>query len=391
MKNFVKKEYLKKEYYRERYHGLTPMHKRMVIMLLITGLLFGCIFAWKALKKGIGMYYMAKMGAPAVTVSTMETKYSAWQADLVAVGSLRAIVGVNVTTSLAGMVTNIYFTPGAIVTQGTVLAQLNADTELGQLHALQAQVELAKITYSRDTAQYAVQAISKQQLDTDKWNLKNLQGQMEESAATVAKKTIRAPFTGRLGISRINPGQYLNAGDAVTSLQTLNPIYIDFYLPQQALADIRVGQTVIVKSDSYPGKMFKGKITTIEPNVDTSTRNVQVEATLQNPKYELAPGMFAAIDIIVGEPKDFLTLPQSAITFNPYGDIVFIVKDKVVTQTFVTTGNTRGDQIQIIKGLKEGDVVVTSGQLKLQNGSHVKINNTVQPPNDPSPKVTRES
>ncbi|VVC77048.1 Multidrug resistance protein MdtA [Aquicella siphonis] len=355
------------------------------------------IFGWKLFTSFMTKRYMAKMQAPAVTVSTMKVQSSPWQSRLKGVGTLTAIVGVNVTTELAGMVQKIYFTPGATVTEGTVLVQLNADAEIGQLHSLQAQTELAKITYQRDKAQYAVRAVSKQQVDTDEWNLKNLQGQTAQQAATVAKKTLRAPFSGRLGISQVNPGQYLNVGDTVTSLQTLNPIYIDFYLPQQAVSQLKVGQNVIVTTDSFKGKQFSGRITTIQPNVDTNTRNVEVEATLDNPKLELLPGMYASVDVTVGEPKTFLTLPQSAITFNPYGDIVYVVKkegndDKnepllIARQVFVTTGETRGDQIQVLAGLKEGDEVVTSGQLKLKNNSRISVNNSVQPSNVAAPKL----
>src|SRR5579885_1553482 len=235
------------------------MKKRMVIMLISLGILFGGIFGYKLFMGLMMKRYMATMQAPAVTVSTMKVGYSDWTANQKAVGSLRAIVGVNVTTELAGMVQKIYFAPGATVKEGTVLVQLNADAEKGQLHALQAQSELAKITYRRDKAQFAVHAVSKQTVDTDEWNLKNLMGQVEQQAATVEKKTIRAPFNGRLGISYVNPGQYLNVGDKVATLQTLDPIYIDFYMPQQALAYLKLGQSVNVTSDTYPGQKFTGK------------------------------------------------------------------------------------------------------------------------------------
>lgn len=373
------------------------MKKPMMIMLIILAILFGGVFGWKFIMGIMTKRYMAKMGAPAVTVSTMKVPATTWDSTIKGVGSLRAIVGVNVTTELAGMVQTIYFTPGVNVTEGTLLVQLNADAEIGQLHALQAQTELAKITYERDKSQYAVHAISKQQLDSDLWNLKNLQGQTAEQAATVAKKSLRAPFTGRLGISEVNPGQYLNVGDKVTSLQTLDPIYIDFYLPQQALSQLEVGQVVKVTTDSYKGKEFHGKITTIQPNVETSTRNIQVEATLENGEMELAPGMYASVTVTTGAPKSFLTLPQSAITFNPYGDIVYIVQDNgkdeknqpklTAKQVFVTTGETRGDQIQVLKGLKAGDEIVTSGQLKLKNNSPITINNSVQPSDNPAPQL----
>lgn len=366
-------------------------------MLIFLGILFGGVFGWKLFSSFMTKRYMANMQSPAVTVSTMKVHSLPWQITLKSVGSLRAIVGVNVTTELAGMVQKIYFTPGATVKENDILVQLNADAEIGQLHSLQAQVELAKITYARDQAQFAAHAVSKQQVDSDEWNLKNLQGQTAQQQATVNKKSLRAPFSGRLGISNVNPGQYLNVGDKVTSLQTLDPIYIDFYLPQQALAQIKLGQPVTVKSDAYPRKSFSGKITTIEPAVDSGTRNVEVEATLSNAKYELQPGMYASVSVTVGTPERFVTLPQSAITFNPYGEIVFIVKEKgkddkgkpnyIANQQFVTTGNTRGDQIQVLTGVKDGDIVVTSGQLKLQNNSHIIINNTIQPSNNPAPKL----
>lgn len=377
----------------------TGLQKRMTIMLISLAILFGLIFAWKGFGKFMGARFMAKMKNPPVTVSTIKTVSLPWQSNLKSVGSLRAIKGVSVTTSLAGMVQKIYFTPGEVVTEGTVLVQLNADAEIGQLHALQAQTELAKVTYNRDKAQYAIKAVSKQQLDTDFWNVKNLQGQTDSEAATVQKKTIRAPFSGRLGISQVNPGQYLNVGDPVTSLQMLDPIYVDFYLPQQSISKLKVGQEVSLQADSLKNKRLKGKITTIQPNVDINTRNIQVEATLPNPQSLLTPGMYAQVVVTVGEPTKFLTLPQTAITFNPYGEVVFIVsegKDKdgkaetTVKQRFVTTGDTRGDQIQILSGLKEGDVVVSSGQLKLQNGSRIIINNKVQPSNNPDPALSNK-
>ncbi len=338
------------------------------------------------------------MQQPAVTVSTMKVEYSLWQPQLKSVASLRALLGVSVTTELAGMVVTIHYTPGQKVNKGDLLVQLNADTEKGLLHSLQAQVELAKITFNRDKAQFNVHAVSKQTVDTDEWNLKNLQAQVEQQAATVDKKTIKAPFTGYIGINTVNPGQYLNPGDAITTLQSLDPIYADFYLPQQALSQLKLGQVVNIETDTFPGEVFKGKITTIQPLVDTATRNVQVEATLDNPQLKLKPGMFARAEVDVGEPQKHLTVPQSAISFNPYGDIVFVVKDSgkkdsknqpvlIVNEVFVTLGDTRGDQIAILKGLQPGDIIVTSGQLKLKNGSPIVINNTIQPSNDAAPKV----
>ncbi|CEG61387.1 RND family efflux transporter MFP subunit [Legionella micdadei] len=377
------------------------MKKQMIIMLVCVGLLFGLIFGWKTFKSAMTKKYLASMQEPAATVSTMRVESSLWQPKLKAVGSTRARVGVNVTTELAGMVQTIYFTPGSRVEKGAVLVQLNAGTELGQLHSLQAQVELAKITYLRDMAQYEARAVSKQTVDTDLWTLKNLQAQVEEQTATTEKKTIRAPFSGQLGVNNINPGQYLNVGDTVTTLQSLDPIYADFYVPQQVLARLKIGQIVTVVTDTFPTRTFRGKITTIQPVVDTNTRNVLLEATIPNPDYELKPGMFVNGEIDTEMPRTYLTLPQSAVSFNPYGDIVYVVKNSgkndsnnqpilFVQQVFVEVGETRGDQIAILKGLKLGDIVVTSGQLKLKNGSRIKINNTIQPSNQAAPKITEK-
>jgi membrane fusion protein, multidrug efflux system len=377
------------------------MKKRMWIMLIGVGILFGGIFIWKVFMGFMFKRYMASH-VPIATVSAMKVQLLPWQQRLKSTGSVRAIKGVNVTTSLAGMVQKIYFTPGAIVNEGTILVQLNADAELGQLQSLRAQAALADITYVRDKAQYAIHAVSKQTLDTDFQNLKSLQGQVAEQAAIVEKKTIRAPFTGRLGINNVNPGQYINTGDKIVPLQTLDPIYVDFYVPQQSITQLQIGQNVVITSDSFPGKKFMGKITTVEPVLDTTTRNVEVEATMANPKFELTPGMFSLVDVDIGKPKQYLTLPQTAVSFNPYGSVIYLVEEKgkdkddkgnpilIVKQVFVTTGETRGDQITILSGLKENDMVVTSGQLKLKNGSRIAINNSIVPANNPDPHVSNE-
>lgn len=375
------------------------MKKRMMIMLISLAVFFGLIFGWKLFKGMMVQRYITATRSQTITVSTTTLHTMPWQSTQEAFGSTRAILGVNVTTELAGMVQTIYFKPGATVKKNDILVQLNADAEQGKLKALQAQAEIAKITYNRDKAQYAVHAVSKQTLDTDEYNLKNIVGQVDEQAAMVAKKTIRAPFDGRLGISAINPGQYLNVGDTVTTLQTVDPIYVDFYLPQRSLAKLAIGQPVTVTADAFAKKTFAGKITTIQPVIDSSTRNVEVEATIANPTHQLTPGMYVSLSITTGPPKKYLTLPQSAITFNPYGDLVYLVKKSdedsdnptlIAKQVFVKTGSTRGDQIAILGGLAAGDVVVTSGQLKLRNSSRIAIDNSVLPPNEAAPVVPND-
>lgn len=368
-------------------------------MLIVVGILFGGIFLWKLFGAFMLKRYMAN-NQQIATVSTIKVDNALWQPTLKAIGSLRATKGVNVTTELAGMVQKIYFTGGTIVNENTVLIQLNADAEIGQLQSLQAQAALAEITYLRDKAQYQAHAVSKQTVEADFQNWKSLQGQVRQQTAIVEKKTIRAPFTGRLGINYVNPGQYVNPGEKIVTLQTLNPIYIDFNMPQQTLTQLKVGQKVRIISDTFKGQVFHGKVTTIDPLIDTTTRNVQVEATIDNPHHQLIPGMFATVEVDTNTPKSYLTVPQTAVSFNSYGNIVYLIEKKentskekpvlIAKQVFVTTGEMRGDQITLLKGVKKGDTIVTSGQLKLKNGSQVAINNSVMPPNNATSDVPNE-
>jgi membrane fusion protein, multidrug efflux system len=372
------------------------MTKRMVIMLVAVGLVFGGIFGFQLVKAQMIKKYLAQNKAPPVTVTTTKADFQEWKPQLAAVGSLRARRGVDVTTEIAGLVRSLHFKSSEEVKAGQVLVQLNADSDVAQLQSLQAAADLAETTYQRDKAQYAVQAVSRATLDSDAADLRSKRAQVAEQAAVVEKKTIRAPFAGRLGITTVNPGQYLNPGDKIVTLQQIDPIYVDFSLPQQELSRIAIGQEVTAQADTYPGRSFKGKISAIDPKVDPNTRNVQVEALLDNPKRELLPGMYASVNVEDGGIQHYLTLPQTAVQFNPYGATVYIVQEAkqgangkpIVTakQTFVTTGETRGDQVAIVSGVKAGETVVTSGQLKLRNGAEIVVNNTVQPSDDASPK-----
>src|SRR5262249_946028 len=269
-----------------------------------------------------------KNAAPLQTVTAASARFSDWQPEVSAVGSLRAVRGVDVTTEGTGLVRSIRFKSGDEVASGEVLVELNADAELAQQRALEAAADLAATVYERDKVQYEVEAISKAQLDADSADLRNKRAQAAAQAALVAKKIIRAPFAGRLGITTVNPGQYLNAGDKVVTLQSLDPIYVDFKLPQQQLASIAAGQVVNITTDAYPGAKFTGKITAIDPHVDPSTRNFQAEATIPNQDRKLTPGMFSRVAVNAGDLKRYLTLPQTAITYNPYGATVFLVQKK---------------------------------------------------------------
>jgi membrane fusion protein, multidrug efflux system len=388
------------------------MTKRMLIMiggvLLLTAVLaFGFFLHIKKL--------IASAPKPGPqTVSTTEVKTLEWQPQLAAVGTIVPVRGVDVTTEIAGLVRTINFKSGQEVKAGELLVQLNADSDIAQMQSLQAAADLSASVLARDKQQLDAQAISQAQVDNDMADLKSRRALVAQQAALVAKKTIRAPFAGKLGITTVNPGQYVNPGDKIVTLQTMDPIYVDFYLPQKNLGSLTIGQVVNVATDGFPGILFPGKVNAINPKVDTTTRNILVEATLPNAKRQLLPGMFANANVDVGEKKRYLTLPQTAITYNPYGSTVFILQSAsaasaaaaggsapasaaapapaasgadnlVARQVFVTTGETRGDQVAILKGLQEGQLVVTSGQLKLKNNTPVIIDNSVQPANSPNP------
>jgi membrane fusion protein, multidrug efflux system len=371
------------------------MIKRMAIMLIAVGVMFGGIYGFQAYKAAMIKKVLAAMAAPPQTVATATAAYQEWQPQLEGVGSLRAMKGADLSLQVAGIVDEIDFESGEDVKEGALLLRLQADDDIAKLHSLQATAALARITYDRDLRQFKAQAVSQQTLDTDLQNLKSAEAQVAEQQATVDYKFLRAPFAGRLGIRQADLGQYLAAGTTIVTLQALDPIFVDFYLPQQALDQVKVGQQVTAKVDTYPEQNFPGEISAINPKVDTTTRNVQIRATLRNPDRKLLPGMYATISIAAGAPQRHITLPQAAITYNPYGNTVYIVGDKgkaangqpnlVARQSFVTTGPVRGDQVAVLSGVKEGDVVVTAGQIKLHNGSPLAIDNSVQPADDADP------
>ena len=387
------------------------MTKRMLIMI-------GGVLVLVALLVGGFILHIQKLIAsqPKPTPQTVTaTKVSSqdWQPALAAVGSVVPVRGVDVTTEIAGLVREIHFKSGQDVRKGDILVELNADSDKAQLGALEAAADLSASVLKRDKAQFDAQAIAQAQVDADSADLKSKRALAAQQQAIIDKKTIRAPFSGKLGITTVNPGQYVNPGDKIVTLQTIDPIYVDFNLPQKQVGALQVGQVVSVTSDGFTGVVFPGKITAISPKVDTATRNIVVEATLSNAKRQLLPGMFANASVEVGDKKHYLTLPQTAITDTPYGSTVFVIltadeaaaaareaasgasaaapaaaasgSGLVVQQAFVTTGDTRGDQVAILKGLKEGQQVVTSGQVKLKNGTSIVIDNSVLPANSPNP------
>ncbi len=367
------------------------MKKRMFIMLVAVALVIGGLLGFKYMIAAGTKKYLASAPPPAQTVSTIKASLQDWQQELDAVGTARAINGADLAFEVAGIVDKISFESGSEAEAGAILVHMDDQDDLAKLRALEATAKLAQITYDRDLKQLKAQAVSQAVVDSDIATLNSTKADVDAQRALVDKKTIRAPFSGRLGIRQADLGQYLNAGTPVVTLQQLDPIYVDFNLPEQALPQIAIGQKTLARADAVPGATFEGEIQSINSKVEESTRNIQVRAIFKNPERKLLPGMFAHIVSVVGAPQKQLTLPQTAITFNPYGNTVYVVaKDKdgklIAVQSFVETGKMRGDQIAVIKGIKEGDEVVTSGQLKLRNGTPIIVNNEILPKDDPNPK-----
>lgn len=336
----------------------------------------------------------AQAPQPPAVVTATSVALSDWQPSVSAIGSMKAFRGVDVTTEVGGIVRNVAFKSGQDVAAGAALLELNADSDLAQLRSLEASADLAAIVLKRDRAQLKANATSQAQVDTDEGDWKSKAAAVQQQRALANKKSISAPFAGRIGITSINPGQYLNPGDKIATLTTLDPILINFSIPQDQKAQVAVGQPVTITADGVAGQTFQGKVSAIDTKVDQTTRSVLIEATVPNPGNALLPGMFARAVVASGQPQPRLTLPQTAITVNPYGTTVFVATKEAggketdvltVQQTFVETGPARGDQVAVIKGLNEGDIVVTSGQMKLKNGSRIRIDNQFAPANDPTP------
>lgn len=374
------------------------MIKRMLIMLTLVGMVLGAFFWFQSFKATMIKKIMAAAASPPQTVSTTKATVQEWQPQIEAVGSFRAVNGSDLSFEVSGIVKELHFNSGDDVESGALLMALRSDDDVGKLRALKATAELSEINYHRDQQQIKINAVSQATVDADAANLKNAQAQVAEQEAVVEKKSLRAPFAGRLGVRAVDIGQYVSAGTTIVTLQALDPIYVDFFLPQQKLNQIKLGQELVAKVDTYPDRTFPGVISAINPKVDPSTRNVQVRATLKNPDRALLPGMYATVAIAAGQSQRYVTLPQTAVTYNPYGETVFIVEEDskdsngaphlVARQTFVTAGPTRGDQVAIATGVTDGQTVVTAGQLKLRNGSTVLIDNAIKPTADASPVPT---
>ncbi len=371
---------------------------RIVIVLLVLGLVGGGLIGFHQFKAGILRQVTAGIRSQLPTVATATATVQAWQPELNVTGSLRASAGADLSAEIAGIVGELHFESGNDVAAGTLLLRLRPNDDDAKLAQLQAAADLAAVTYQRDLRQLRAQAVAQSTVDTDAGNLKSAQAQVAAQQAIIAEKFVRAPFTGRLGIRQVDLGQYLSPGTKIVTLQALDPIFMDFYLPQQEFSRTKIGQAVTVNVDAYPGRDFAGKISAIDAEADSSSRMIQVRATLQNADHALLPGMFATARIAAGDVQNLVTIPQAAVSANPYGSLVYVLHQdgtdgdgkpkQIARQVFVTTGATRGDQIAVLKGVSDGDTIVTAGQLKLRNNQQVLINNSVQPSDlaDPVPR-----
>ncbi len=336
----------------------------------------------------------AAAAEPAQIVSTMRAGLQDWQPTLDAVGNLRAERGVNLAFEASGIVSKINFVSGQSVAAGDVLAQLRLNDEPGRLAQLKAQARFASVSLARDARLLQSKTTSNAVVDQDQSNLLALMGQIDAQQAMIAEKTLAAPFAGQLGIRQIDLGEFLTQGTFVVTLQSLDPIDVDFYIPQQQLRDLRVGMQAIVTVDGWGDRAFTGKLQAITPQVDQASRTVVVRAQIENHDHALIPGMFASVRVGIGVVQHHVTLPISAISATTYGSTVYVIrntgKDRIAHQLLVTTGPERGDQVAILSGLSPGEEVVTAGQLKLHEGTPVVVNNAVQPDFAAHPQLPQE-
>jgi membrane fusion protein (multidrug efflux system) len=378
----------------------------MILMLLAALVIFGGVFGIKAMIGAQTNKFFDNMPQPPVAVSSANVLQQKWSDDGEAVGTFVAVNGTDVTTESGGVVRSIEFDAGQPVRAGAVLLRLNAANELATLRSLEAAAKLARVQAERWQKLAKDKLVSLDEVQSRITGAATAQAQVDAQRALIEQKTIRAPFSGVLGLRKVNLGQFISPGAPIVSLQQLNPIYLDISLPEQRMGAMIEGTMLRATIDAMPGMVFDGRVTAIEPQVDPNTRNFKVQATLQNPDGKLRPGSFAHVRFALSGERDVLVIPQTAVSFNPYGNAVFVItqvdraagemdmqgkpltgKKFVVKQRFVKTGSTRGDLIAVTDGLKPGEQLVTSGLLKLRNDAEVTINNKVQPAADALPQA----
>jgi len=363
--------------------------KLKVIFFSIAGIavVVGLLAGTKVLQISTLIEQGKKATLPPAIVTTFEAQEQQWESLVKAVGSLEAVQGVTVTSEVSGKVVKIAFDPGTQVKAGDLLVQQDISAEEAQLRSAEAAVELAKLTLIRSKKMLATKVVAESNYDNAEATLKQARAQADNIRAAIAKKTIRAPFSGRLGIRQINLGQIIKEGEPIVSLQALDPLYVNFLVPQQQLPLLKLGYTVRLSSDGLPPEReVVGKLTAINPNVDSASRNIRVQATINNQNEELRPGMFVQVAVVLPKNKPVLTIPATSVLYAPYSDSIFLVepakegeKGKVVLQQFIRLGERRGDFVAVTSGLRPGQTVVSSGVFKLRNGQSAVIDNRLAP------------
>lgn len=360
------------------------MKKRMIIVISVLVIIFGGTFGWNALKAHFIKSYFKNFHPPATSVTTYVVKQENWESTLSSVGSVVAANSVSVTAQVQGQISQFYFHSGQNVKKGDPLIQLDDAIDQQTLRNDQAQLKLAELTFTRYQKLTRLGAIAKNETDSARASLVRAQAAVQTDELTISYKKILAPFDGKVGIRTVNLGQFVSPGTPLVSLQSIDPIFVDFNLPEQALAKIAVGQTVRVHVDAYPNRVFTGKIIAYNSTVDVNTRNIALRAQFSNADHALYPGTFAKISILVSQSGKMLSIPQTAVTYNLYGDIVYVVKrekgknGKEITtaiQRFVQVGEHKGERVQILKGISVGDEVITSGKMNLRNKSPIIVSN----------------
>jgi membrane fusion protein, multidrug efflux system len=370
------------------------MWKWMILMLVTLGLLIAGLGFYKYSQIQQSIALNSSYRPPPVTVTSAKASLETWQDAIHSVGQFSSYRGVTVSAEEEGKLITMPVQSGSAVKEGDLIAQQDVAVEEAQIKSLMAKAELAVTTLNRLQQMSGTGAVAQKELDDAEAQLKATAADAEELKNTIERKTIRAPFNGRLGIRQAQVGQYLSKANPIILLQTLDPIYIDFTVPQQNISVVKEGQTIVVQVDAFPGKQFTAKISAISPEVNQTTRTIQIQATLENKDETLRPGMYATVSALVNKQDKYITIPSTAINHAPYGNSVFVIENLKdpkgndylgVRQEFVKTGATRGDQIAILKGLKEDEQVVTAGLFKLQPGAAVKVDNTITPSNKANP------
>jgi membrane fusion protein (multidrug efflux system) len=371
------------------------MKAKIALAILIVLVVIGGLAGIKYLQVQKMIAAAKAGGPPPETISSVLAREDTWQGTLTAIGSINAAQGVTITPDIPGVVKEIAFEAGAIVAKDDLLVKLDTSSEVAQLRAAEAQAELARLNAARERTLRTQNLIPQSELDIAEATLKQNEGNADSIRATIEKKTIRAPFAGRLGVRQVNLGQYLDSGKPIVSLQALSPVYADFSLPQQELGRLKTGMPVRVTTDAYPDRHFDGKLTVINPDLDATTRSLGLEATFENADQALRPGMFARVEVLLPEDQHVLVIPATSVLSQPYGDSVYVIEEKpgkdgkpqlTVRQQIIRTGGSHGDLVSVETGLKPGERIVNSGLFKLRNGMSVVENNELAPKVEGSPK-----